>query len=381
MIVGIDGGNNTVITAVEGKDPIIIPTLYSPYKDYDQGLEINKKDLKNSLDVEIELNYQNAQTKKHLGRYYVGNLAKEIEGSNVKIRNIGKNKKGDEGLLICMLTSLAISVVENQGKVSGSLRQDIKLVTGLPLAQYKNDKNEFAKEILGNHRVIFRGRYSIEVELHISDVIVEVEGAGALNKLIFNDDGDYIFSEDKLIDRIILGVEVGEFTSEIIAITFKENEDGKILPEYKVKLCTPLDKGIANAKQPIIDLLRDNYNTIKDRYDIDMALKRNRNKGVIYLENGDAFNITNLYEEQLKALAEDISIKLSDKIKNSGEKGNIINTLIFGGGPCVLDYKFGNFLREGIKEVIGGDSKITDKPHLENALGYLEKAKVVFEDW
>lgn len=378
MLVGIDGGNNTIITAVEGMEPIIIPTLYAPFKDYDQGLETSRKNLRDSLDVEIELNFQNAKTKKNLGRFYVGTLAKQIEGSNVKIRNIGKDKQGDESLMFCMLTSLAVTVVEEQNKFEGTVTQDIKMVTGLPLSQYKNSKSQYAKELIGSHKVTFRGNYNIDVELHITDVEVEVEGAGALNKLIFDESGNYIYPENDLVDRIILGIEVGEFTSEIIAITFLENNDGKVLPEFKIKLCTPIDKGIANAKQPIIDLLRENHNTIKDRYDIDTALKRVKNKGIIYLENGEPFNIINMYEEQLKSLAEDISIKISDKIKSSGEKGNIMHTLIFGGGPCVLDYKFGNFLRDRIKEIIGGNSEITNKPHLENSLGYLEKAKVIY---
>ncbi len=84
-----------------------------------------------------------------------------------------------------------------------------------------------------------------------------------------------------MIDRTILWLEVGEFTSEIIALTFKENEERKLVAEYKQKLCMGIDVGIANAKQFVIDFVRDKYNTIIDRHDIDITLRRKLRSGNI----------------------------------------------------------------------------------------------------
>lgn len=380
LLIGIDGGNNTVITTIEGKQPLIIPTVYALYKELEGSLAKKNKFLKDCLDVEIELNFKNNSKRRNMGRYFVGKLAKENVNASAKVRTIGKSKTGDEGLLICMLTSMAASVVEYQSKYTGSLTQDIKIVTGLPFNQYKADREDFIRQFVGSHKVIFRGDFDIEVELNILDVAVEVEGAGALSKLIMDENGEYIYSDEELVDRLILGVEVGEFTSEIIAMEFKEDEDGAVMPQYKNGLCTGIDKGIANAKQAIIEQFRDKYKTIIDRYDIDFAYGRNNRRGSIDIENGEPINITEDYGKQLDSLTENIADMINDRIKDSGvRKGTIKHVLIFGGGSCVLDYRFGNHLKEKIKEVIGSTSSIPDQPHLSNALGYLEKAKFVFE--
>lgn len=379
--VGIDGGNNTIITIPEGSEPLIIPTILAPYRDYDQVLDMPeqyKKPLKDCLDAEIVLNHRNEKLRKELGRFYVGDLAKEKEGINIKERNIGKTKKGDEGLLLCMLVSLATAAAQAQNVYSGEICEQVKMVTGLPCLQFKKDRLEYSKQFLGCHKVIFRGSYEMEVELDITEAVVEMEGAGALRRLIFNDSGEYLYKEEELIDRSILGIEIGEFTSEIIALTFRESDDGKILPEYKQKLCMGIDMGIANAKQPLIDFVRDKYNTIIDRYDVDVSLRRKSRRGNIDLENGDTFNIMEIYEENLSNLAHSLSNLINNKIKSAGEKGRIKHTLLYGGGVCVLDYKMGNFLKESIQELIGGKSSIVENPHIANVNSYLEKALTVF---
>ncbi|MFZ5985813.1 MAG: hypothetical protein ACOYWZ_01630 [Bacillota bacterium] len=381
LIVGIDGGNNTVITALKGREPLIIPTILAPYRDYDQGLEMpeyHRKPLKDCLDAEVVLNYQNEGQRKELGRFYVGKLAKELEGINIRERNIGKTKKGDQSLLVCMLVSLAASLVETRKVEKGKVSEQIKMVTGLPCLQYKGDRLDYSKQFLGCHKIIFRGSYNIEVEIDISDVEVEMEGAGALRRLIFNDSGEYLYKEEELIDRTILGIEVGEFTSEIIALTFKETEEGKILPEYRQKLCMGIDMGIANAKQPVIDYLRDKFNTVIDRYGIDVALRRKQRRGEIDLESGDTLNIVELFQEHLLQLAQLLSNLINNKVKSAGEKGKIKHTLLFGGGVCVLDYRMGNFLKESTQELIGGISSIVENPHTANALSYLEKALSIY---
>lgn len=376
LVCGIDGGNNTVITAIEGMEPIIIPTIIAPYTDFNNGLELKDKPLLSSLDVEIELNYNNQRTKRNLGRFFVGERIKSL-GITPDMRDIGDIKEGDEKLLVVMLTSLAVAAVMDQDKKSGIVRQDLKIVTGLPYLQVKIHKDAYKQEFIGQHKVTIRGKDTIEVELNILDVTVDVEGAGALNKLIFNGD-DYIYEDSKIVDRIVLGVEVGEFTTEIIALKFKENEEGNIIPEYHIPLCTGMDKGIANAKQKVIDYLRENHATEKDRYDIDHVVKRKNNRGVISLANGEAFDIIPLYKQSLGVLAAEVTSMIKNKIKNTNDTGNIIHTLLYGGGPCVLEYQFGNALREKMKAEIGGESTISEKPHLANALGYLEKAKYIY---
>lgn len=381
---GLDGGNNTIILDLEGlKKPLIVPTVYSPYKDYSNGLENEAKKIEDSIDVEITLNYDNAKSKKELGRYNVGNLARVIEGTNALVREIGKQKAGDEGLLICMLSTLALGVIKAQNKENGLLTEDIKLVTGLPILQYQNEPNRenLAKTLLGNHKIKFNGNYDVEVELLISDVEIDAEGAGAVNEAIFNEEGDFIYPDEELIDRVILGIEVGEFTTELIALTFIEDEEtGEVYPEYYNKLCTGIDVGIANAKQSIIDFARDKKNTIIDRFEIDRVVRRRLRKGEIDLDSGEAFNILDMYEENLKDISTKIVQIISNKVKNAGAKGKIKEAILLGGGVCTLDNKMGNFIRENWKETIGSSNTIAKNAHTANAEGFLARAIEFFEE-
>ncbi len=382
-VIGLDGGNSTVIAVVDGRDPLIIPTLIAPYRDYDQGLEMpemNKKALKDTLDVEIILNHMNSELRRELGRFFVGTLAKETEGLNVKERTIGKVKPGDEILLVCMLTSLGVAISEANEILRGEVAEQVRIVTGLPFLQYKTGKEEIIKQLSGRHKVIFRGNYSIEADIDITDVNVEIEGAGALNRTLFSISDKKVFKDEELIDRTVLGIEIGEFTSEIIALTFREDECGKLFPEYKQKLCMGIDMGIANAKQPVIDFLREKYNTIVDRFDIDLTLRRKLRRGEIDLETGETYNITGLFEENLIQLSNTISALINNKVKSCSEKGKIKFVLLYGGGICVLDYKMGNFLKERIEEVIGGKCIIIENANILNALGYLERARMLYSE-
>lgn len=381
---GIDGGNNTIILDLEGLNKaLIVPTVYSPYKDYSNGLENEAKKIEDSIDVEITLNYDNSKSKKELGRHNVGNLARAIEGTNAKVREIGKQKAGDEGLLICMLSTLALGVIKVQNKEEGLLTEELKLVTGLPILQYQDEVNKetLAKTLIGKHKVKFYGNYDIEVELLISDVEIDAEGAGAVNEAIFNEEGDYIYEDEELIDRIILGVEVGEFTTELVALTFAEDEETReVYPEYYNKLCTGIDVGIANAKQSIIDFVRDRKNTIIDRFEIDRVVRRRLRKGEIDLENGETFNILEMYEENLKDISTKIVQIISNKVKNAGAKGKIKEAILLGGGVCTLDNKMGNFIRENWKETIGSSNTIAKNAHTANAEGFLARAIETFEE-
>ncbi len=381
VLVGIDGGNNTVKTALEGGKTIIIPTIAAPYRSYDQGLElleVNKRALKDSMDVEIILNYEDNSNKKELGRFYVGNHAKEMEGVSIKERTIGKAKAGDELLLVCMLASVAAAVVDEHSCDMKQVHEQIRMVTGLPFLQYRTGRDEFVSRLLGKHKIIFRGTHEVEVEIDVKEVHTEIEGLGALDKTILNTANKNMFSEEEIIDRTILGIDIGEFTSDVIALVFKDDGDGRIVPEFKQKLCMGIDMGISSAKQPIIDLVREKYNTIVDRADIDTCLKRRYRKGEIDLETGETFSIIGLFEENLAQLSNIISVLINNKVKSLSEKGRIKYALLYGGGVCALDGRMGELLKEKIGEVIGGECIILEDAQIINALGYLEKAKKLY---
>lgn len=379
--MGVDGGNNAIKTVLEGRKTVVIPTIVAPYKSYDQGLELlemNKRSLKDSMDVEIILNHGNNSSRKELGRFYVGNLAKEMEGVSIKERTIGKAKAGDELLLVCMLASIAASVVDGYSCDVKQVREQVRMVTGLPFLQYRTGREEFVDRLLGKHKIIFKGIYEIEVEIDVTEVHAEIEGLGALDKTILNTENKSMFNEEEIVDRTILGIDIGEFTSGVIAVAFKDDGNGRIVPEFRQKLCMGIDMGISSAKQPIIDLVREKYNTIVDRVDIDTCLRRKYRKGEIDLETGEIFNIMDLFEENLAQLSNVISVLINNKVKSLSEKGKIKYALLYGGGVCTLDGRMGELLKNKIVEVIGGECVILEDAQVINALGYLEKAKKLY---
>lgn len=381
VLVGVDGGNNTIKTAVDAGKTIIIPTIAAPYRSYDQGLElleVNRRALKDSMDVEIILNYDNDSNRKELGRFYVGNYAKEMEGVSIKERTMGKAKAGDDLLLICMMSSVAVTIVDEEACDLKHVQQQVRMVTGLPFLQYRTGRDEFVKTLLGKHKIIFRGAYEVEVELDVTDVHTEIEGLGALNKTILNNSNKSMFKEEEIIDRTILGIDIGEFTSDVLALVFKDDGNGGIVPEFRQKLCMGIDMGISSAKQPIIDLIREKYNTIVDRSDIDTCLRRKHRKGEIDLETGDTFNIMGLFEENLEHLSNILSVLINNKVKSMCEKGRIKYALLYGGGVCALDGRMGELLKEKIGEVIGGQCIILEDAQIINVLGYVEKAKKLY---
>jgi hypothetical protein len=383
LLAGLDGGNNTVILSMDGMTgdkAVIIPTVYANYKESYNALPETRKDLINNLDVEITLNAMNLEKKKELGRFIVGNLAISLEKENATIRENGKNKTGDEGLLVCMLTTLAYGVIKSQNKDYGRVSSKIGLVTGLPYLQYREDKKEFGEQFIGTHIVKFNGDYDITVELKITETSVQCEGAGALNKSIFNDKGEYKYSEDDLIDRYIMGFDVGEFTSELITMTFVE-KDNMVIPEYQSNLCTGIDYGIANAKQPIIDYIRETKNTIVDRYTIDKVIKRSRRKGILDLASDEEYNITNDYDKYLKDVANTTGNSVINKIHHANITGRKIKEfIIFGGGADTLNGKFGSYLSDKLEASLKPQNLIiADNALTANADGYLEKAKAIYE--
>lgn len=383
LLSGLDGGNNTVILSMEGMSgtkAVIVPTVYANYKESYKALQETKKELIDNLDVEITLNTTNLEKKEYLGRFIVGNLAVSLEKENATIRENGKNKTGDIGLMICMLTTLAYGVVKTQNKEYGKVSSKVALVTGLPYLQYREDKKAFREQFNGTHTVKFCGDYDITVELHIIETSVQCEGAGALNKAIFNDKGTYKYPEDDLIDRYIMGFDVGEFTSELITMTFIE-KDNMVLPEYQSNLCTGIDFGIANAKQPIIDYIRETKNTIIDRYTIDKVIKRQRRKGILDLASDNEFDIITHYDKYLKDVANTTGNAVINKIHHANITGRKIKEfIIFGGGADTLNGKFGSYLSDKIQESLNPQNLIiADNALTANADGYLEKAKAIYE--
>ena len=219
-IVGIDAGNNSTITSsnnFNSKKAVILPTECTDHEELINENAFGQRELSSfeDLDVSITLN-TNTTKPTSLGRKFVGYRAYQINESkfNNISRSIGQEKVGDKDLKICMLTSLAYSVMKHQNKFEGHIKEDVSGVLSLPYEQYLDnlDKEDpFGKEFKGKHevRINHQGNEAI-VDLNIINTTTDCEGAGALNNHIYNND----FSAEEWLERSILGIDVGEFTTE-----------------------------------------------------------------------------------------------------------------------------------------------------------------------
>lgn len=341
--VGIDGGNNSTILCSD-YGVITIPTITTPWRDLDNGLSRGEnKIIEKNLDVYID----------GVGRYFVGDMAKVVDGT-IPTRNMGMRKTGDTELCICILTAIAVQVIKK-----GLSKAEINMVSGLPISQYKEDRERFAKEFKGERHLKVNG---IEVSLNIKQCHVEVEGA--LNYIIPDN-----YTENDLVDRSVLGISIGEGDTTILGLSFSDI-DGLVKPRYDYNLCWNIDKGIANAKQIVIDEVR-KLGTKIDRFDIDRAMFRKARKGEIDLKSGEIYNIIPVYGNALYELNRQLINDINDHIESTGYKGRIKAVYIYGGG--------GEFMSElfipKLKGIIKSDIILSKNPKSIIAERYLEKAK------
>ncbi|MES0334776.1 MAG: ParM/StbA family protein [Candidatus Magnetobacterium sp. LHC-1] len=346
LIVGIGGGNNNT-TSVTKYGTITIPTIAIPAIDLDNGMEKAKKSLDRSLQVEIE----------GVGNYFVGDFAKDTLGT-IPTRLLGARKLGDDELKIVMLTNIAMQVI---GK--GMSRAEIKMVTGLPFAHYRQDKEKYASQFLGNHELRVNG---IKVSLQVSDCHVEVEGA--LKELLSAGE-KYIYPDAELEERYVLGVSIGEGDTSWVGIGF----DKDINPSYEHGLCWNFDKGIGWAKQKVIDAVRKEGTKI-DRFDIDRAMARTHRKGEIDLKSGKTYNIIPTYGNALYGLYKEILGDMNDHLEDSGHKGRIRATFLYGGGSEFIC----NLIARELHGIIGGDVLLSRNPKTIIEEWYFEKAKLLY---
>lgn len=381
LLGGLDAGNNTIILSLEdayGEDAIVIPTLTTPYKDYSFGNE--KEDLIKSLDVDITLNYDRGdEVKQHLGRYIVGQKASIID-PKLDLRNGAQKKLGDKELMICMVTTLAYGAVVKQEKDKGNITADYKIVTGLPYLQYLKDREAFAKQLRGNHLVKFRGEYDITVEVRLNEVLTECEGLRAMQSLLIDEDGMYVYKPEQMVGKYTIGLDIGEFTTEMMVGTFSETDEG--IPKFSFvgTLCGGWNSGIEEAKQKLIDKLNKEYQTEINRYLIDTKLQSKLTKGKINLSSGEEYDIRKDYKMFLDELGRSISDKIVNSLK--GIKGNILEVGLMGGGPKVLDNYFGSVLKDNLsKDLSVKPERITIPANALtiNADNYLKRAIALWE--
>lgn len=388
MILGVDGGNFSVKTSFAnhtGDNAIVIPTATATYHDYNTGATNNSQDLIDALIVDITMNIDKKENEqKKFGKHLIGNKAREVEGENSDIRTIGKIKIGDETLLKTMLTSIAYAVCVDQNKFDGLVTDDIYMVTGLPYAEYKNYKDEYKNQFVGTHKIVFNE--GAEVIINIKNVDVSFEGADALNFALYDRDGNFKYSDSELLDRSIVGINIGEGTTEQIVRTFCE-EKGKLETKYIPKLCIGHPIGIANAKQSLIGHVQSHKNAKIDRYTIEKVVRRTIRRGDIDLNETEVIdgkavkkthNILDEYDLRLKTTAKTIATEVTNTLVEANEHNKVLEIILFGGAPKVLG-KFGSYVVDSLKSTLKTNVIIAHNTSTADSDAYFEKALLLHE--
>lgn len=349
IIVKGDLGNSHLKLYVENKNNetkiYIVPTMVAAYRENFLGTEISSSEFPYNLESTVI--YNNGKGNENLGRHYVGFLAKKMEGI-INDREIGAMKCGDQDLIIVLLTTIA-AICEKEGD------NIVDLSVSLPLSQFQGYHARYEKQWEGKHEVILHQLNNKPVKFEIKKCVCGVEGVRALEQIALTN------PEIQKPNRKILGIDCGEYTTEVIAGYYSLENDNMIFDNF-LKLCFPVELGVAYAKQRVIDFLMMKHNTFVDRYDIDFAVKENDNK--IYLDNGSMFDISSVYNPALYELANDIVKKIFNVVKSHKEKPNIECMFLYGGAAEILD--FAKHFSDLTKKIIGVDCFIKDNPSLAN---------------
>lgn len=297
------------------------------------------------LDVEI-------RSKQINGRYFVGDLASKHGENEIET---GTTKADNPTLIIPLVTMLALDVPSTQHV------GHYKVVCGLPITEFTEDKERYRQMLLGTYDVTFKtsALKDRSVKIIIEDVYVIPEGVAVILNQMLNEKADG-FRNPSLRKGQRGVIDIGAFTTDIPVIV-----DGK--PDSDAS--EGFAEGIANYLDKIVRFVNETY-----------GVHMSRSQLVDRLENGELnvpikgkpVDLKPFVEEQFQIFANKIVSKVDNLWANHFE---IQEFYVVGGGAKALK----RFLAaEMDKRKIGLTFIENEDPQLQNALGYWKFAKQKF---
>ncbi|MBB6623852.1 ParM/StbA family protein [Clostridium gasigenes] len=205
-----------------------------------------------------------------------------------------------------------------------------QVVLGLPIQQYKSNKESFKRYIEENRgkSIIYKG---VKREIIISDVIIAPEGAAAYYNLSFE--------QKKIIgNHPLIIIDIGGRTTDICLF-----ENGKITKVWTVPT------GMLNIYQDIIDYINTTYTEGYKLEDGEVILK----EGLFLKGKQQDINfIKPILQKHFNSIYKDLQLNFNTS------KGYVLLT---GGGSIVLKRAFENRLENLI---------ISNDPTFDNAKGF-----------
>lgn len=297
-ILGIDIGFGFT-KATDGKRNLIFKSVLGEATDIQFREEMISTDRFDDKHLQIEVDGK---------AYFVGELAERQ--SNVRFFTL------DQGQFISKFAKVFALAAAAQ-LVKGFV--PVNLVTGLPIGYYREYKDELAKLLVGEHKVVMvdSAGKSEERSLSVNKVRVVPQPFGSLFNMMLNDLGE--MGDKRLVKDKIGIIDVGFRTSDYtISDKMRYSERGS----------RTTDSGIARAFNVIASKLREKSGVNVELYRLYEAI----DSGSIKIRGK---------EYDLKSLTEQVFSQLATSIANEVDRlwvddWDIDGMVITGGGGAVL---------------------------------------------
>ncbi|MEM4261189.1 MAG: ParM/StbA family protein [Candidatus Woesearchaeota archaeon] len=340
--VGADAGNSTIKIMIGGHwkkhEFFMYDNVTAKSDEVDYTFDDNDEtELKNMLDVTITSN--NAVG----NRFLFGEFAKKYR--KTLSERVNNKKTQDPQLHLSTLTAIASSVVEKALNEETDLEDEIvinvKMCTGLPYEEWKNDNNRdrYKNLYLGTHIVEFENKkYPIrKAILNINDVDVEIEGLPALKAALgANKFADQFDSKEELIGGVVAMVDIGCYTTDMIGGIYEEvgqdGDDIKLGIKNRANLCTGMSIGVGTAAERTIKDIINEYPHISDLKISDIFKANMSQKKII---QGKRKSIEPFFSDNCYNIGKEIGTKFVGLFDTNGYKESLYHIYICGGGSQI----------------------------------------------
>ena len=370
MKVANDLGYGSVKANIDGEDikfPSVIaserPQDIQAPTEFDTKEEQNAymKDFLNNMDVSVSSN-----SVKISGRFLVGNAAVD---SGLPIRSFDVNDytgKSKTDLAIILTLSMIAGKKVQEAYASGqdlkeALKVKVNMATALPISEGKvnNAKETYKDRYIGStHTVTFHNfKDPITVTIEFNKVFVALEGETAqvlissdyegLTKTIKEDfDKNYpelkdeINATDLIKSRNVLGIDIGEGTTDVVAII-----NGKANSAASASL----PQGYGNVLQDAVRVLQDQQMNFEERSQLQNFLSEK----VSPLRRARQEKARQVVYSQIEPLADKIIDTVSQTMRIAKDTELVY---VYGGGsiPMMNESNLREELNEKLKSFSGG---------------------------
>lgn len=333
-LIGSDLGYGQIKTVSGDIKKKFLSAVGTPVSSFGRSAAVTSEtELLNSLTLTVD-----GQT------YYVGHNA-IINTRNGRL-TLRQNKADDIHNKIKFLTSLALFMDEDQTYA------EFDIVTGLPVLEYRNQKDQLETMMSNNGRVFFfdmhYGPKVVSKSILVNTVKIISQGEGAFYDFILDKNGNIIEENANIVNGTVMVVDVGYRTSDIVTM-----ENGR----YVEPLSDQFNKGVNTIHQEILRLIMEKYGIKKELKDLDQFVR----DGYFY-HNTKTYDIKDIVATAALPFAEDIVESLHTI---SNDQLGSVNHIIFTGGGSEIIYPHIIPLLHGIVE-----TSVMDNSEFCNATGY-----------